>query len=554
MLAFSCCAFSRFCLSFSFCAILILPAAAIFFFIWFISRFFAVICAFAFSFCLVMFLTLPANVYISCMYCIFSASDFLNRVLRLALLIMAFLSCSSKARFSPLDKFLFFCNLFLRFAISLFAFSFCLVMFITLPANVFISRMYCSFSDSDFDNRSLMLALFFMAFLSCSSKARFSPLDKFLFFCNLFLRFAISLFAFSFCLVMFITLPANVFISRMYCSFSDSDFDNRSLMLALFFMAFLSCSSKARFSPLDKFLLLFNLFLRLSISAFAFSFCLVMFLTLPANVFISRMYCSFSDSDFDNRSLMLALFFMAFLSCSSKARFSPLDKFLLLFNLFLRLSISAFAFPCLILSLSMFLFLVFTVVFILPNCSRITFIFFKFVFLFSFKLLTSFFNAFRSLGVSLESPSSFSNFFILFSRFFKISVVFLSALLSPRLTSFLFSSPDTYLFLNVVLTFDGTFLYVAFTIIVLNSTPRSFFFSSICLLILASPFRMLYDCIFCRASSLSEFKGLRLTKSFTTESSFDPRFSSRDLSFMIEFLIGVEPVALYCSRSSLAFA
>src|SRR6056300_1274774 len=354
MLAFSCCAFSRFCLSFSFCAILILPAAAIFFFIWFISRFFAVICAFAFSFCLVMFLTLPSNVFISCMYCIFSASDFLNRVLRLALLIMAFFSCSSKARFSPLDKFLFFCNWFLRFGSSLFSFSFCLVMFITLPANVFISRMYCSFSASDFDNRSLMLALFFMAFLSCSSKARFSPLDKFLLLFNLFLRLSISAFAFSFCLVMFLTLPANVFISRMYCSFSDSDFDNRSLMLALFFMAFLSCSSKARFSPLDKFLLLFNLFLRLSISAFAFSFCLVMFLTLPANVFISRMYCSFSDSDFDNRSLMLALFFMAFLSCSSKARFSPLDKFLLLFNLFLRLSISAFAFSfCLVMFLTL---------------------------------------------------------------------------------------------------------------------------------------------------------------------------------------------------------
>src|SRR6056300_1616025 len=309
---------------------------------------------FAFSFCLVMFITLPANVFISRMYCSFSDSDFDNRSLMLALFFMAFLSCSSKARFSPLDKFLLLFNLFLRLSISAFAFSFCLVMFLTLPANVFISRMYCSFSDSDFDNRSLMLALFFMAFLSCSSKARFSPLDKFLLLFNLFLRLSISAFAFSFCLVMFLTLPANVFISRMYCSFSDSDFVNRSLMLALFFMAFLSCSSKARFSPLDKFLFFCNLFLRFAISLFAFSFCLVMFITLPANVFISRMYCSFSDSDFDNRSLMLALFFMAFLSCSSKARFSPLDKFLLLFNLFLRLSISAFAFSfCLVMFLTL---------------------------------------------------------------------------------------------------------------------------------------------------------------------------------------------------------
>jgi len=45
-----------------------------------------------------------------------------------------------------------------------------------------------------------MLALFFMALLSCSCKfARISPLDRFLFSCNLFLRLLISSFADSFC-------------------------------------------------------------------------------------------------------------------------------------------------------------------------------------------------------------------------------------------------------------------------------------------------------------------------------------------------------------------
>ena len=123
-----------------------------------------------------------------------------------------------------------------------------------------------------------------------------------------------------------------------------------------------------------------------------------------------------------------------------------------------------------------------------------------------FKLLRSFFSVFLSFAVSLEFPSFFSKFAILFSKPLYTPADSSSALLSPCLTPLLFSLPDTYLFLNVVLTFDGTFLYISFAIIVLNSAPRFFMSSLTRVLILASPFLMLYEFMFFRASSLISFK------------------------------------------------